>query len=115
MKYVAVIFLNLLAQSAFAGSLAIPFGKFDCSSKAADIQVTLADNGLSVPLLSVRMINADDQWNMEGFGVIASRSKSKDNRDFNLIRLPGTKLELYFDEKGNLGLTEDALTCKRLP
>lgn len=115
MKYVAMIFLSLLAQSAFAGSLAIPFGKFDCSSKAVDLQVTLTDTGLSVPLLSVRLVNSDDQWNMEGFGVVVSRSKSKDNRDFNLIRLPGTRVELYFDEKGNLGLTEDALTCKRLP
>ena len=93
----------------------LQFGKFDCSSKNRNLQVTITDTGLSVPMISIQLANADDQWAMNGLGVVVSRSKSKDNRDFSLIRLPGTTVELYFDDKGNLGLTEDALNCKPLP
>lgn len=111
-KFLISIFtvgLAIAGHASWAGGF--PTGHFDCSSPDWIVEVQIADSGLGLPVLTVHIKDANSETTVSGIGTIF-KSQFPDRPNLNVLRLPGSRWEAYFDQNGNLGLTEDHLNCK---
>ena len=111
LKWFGFILSGLVTFSSFAVASPFPTGNYDCSSTDWIVEVQIDDPGLGVPLLKVHLKDSKTETNISGVGMIF-KFEANGKPASNSIRLPGTRWEAYFDQNGNLGLTEDHLNCK---
>ena len=111
-RTLSFVFLFLTAgQFVFAAD--VPIGKFDCSKRGMTYLITISE-AAGTYHLAVEHETTKDHTVLHGYGTVASY-RAKDGKAFDLIRLPGSTVELYFDDSGRLGVDRSDLNCKRLP
>lgn len=112
-KYLLPTFLSISPLFALASAPNVPQGKFDCSRAQGTYEVTLKLSAEGAYIISVRNITADQETLLTGNAMVASvRSSSKPN--YNVIRLAGSNVELFFNDQGKIGLDRNELDCKKL-
>ena len=101
------------APRSFAAGIPAPLGKFDCSLKKGLYEVEVSNfTGQALYLKVHHQLDSQDTF-LEGPAMIVSHMDADPRKSFNLIRLPGSTVELYFDAQGRLGLDRGSMNCKQ--
>ncbi len=111
--FLGVVFCLFTQVAAAAPVTPVPTGTFDCSLKKGVYQATIRQSQDNSYYVIVRHSTDKDETMLQGSAMVASY-RSTDGVSYNLIRLPGSSVELYFDESGHLGLDRDHMNCRRI-
>ena len=109
MKFIPFAFLAIVASS-YAAS--VPTGNFDCGQYQGSYLVNISQSADGSYFMRVKNVNNGTETELEGHALVA-KQKAPSNKSFNLIRLPGSNVELFFDQEGNLGLDKNVNSCKK--
>jgi len=101
----------LFTAPSFAST--IPTGSFDCSKSRGSYLVEISNTNSNAYFLNVKHVVDETETELEGYALVV-KQKSRKDKSFNLIRLPGSNIELHFDDEGNLGLDRGANFCKKM-
>ena len=114
MKYL-IAFFGFCGGINFAYATAMPpVGHFVCPLKNGEMSFSISNPMTDIYFLKVLHKLNGDVTNLQGTGMIASFDRSSSKGSFQVIRLPSTTFEAYFDDQGNIGLVEDALNCQKM-
>jgi hypothetical protein len=112
-KYFLSALLFISPMLAAASPPPAPQGKFDCSRAQGTYEVSLKLNGDGAYNISVRNRTGDQETTLTGVAMVAS-VESSSKPSYNVIRLAGSNVELFFDKEGRIGLDRSALDCRKL-
>ncbi len=108
----ALLILLFLGFANLAYATAAPTGDFDCSKARGSFNVSITSQG-SLIFMEVRHVLDREETTLQG-PVLLSNQKRSDGSSLNRIRLPGSNVELFFDDQGRLGLEPGTLDCRKI-
>lgn len=108
----AILFLFMIVSLNFAHAATVPTGDFDCSKTRGSFHVSISSPG-SITLMEVRHVLDQEETTLQGPALVSSQ-KFANGSFLNRIRLPGSSIELFFDDQGNLGIEPKTLDCRKI-
>jgi hypothetical protein len=112
MKSLVLSFLSIAAATnAFAA--VVPAGKFDCTEVKGKYTVNIQKGPGDGYFLNLSIETEKLRMELAGPALIV-KVRSNEGGSYNLIRLPGSSIELFYNDAGQLGTSRDRFTCKTL-